>query len=262
MSSRPLPLLLVFALALPPSAHGQQPLDAQVAKGIQQVESGDMAGAIVTLDSAARRLASVSRPHDLSQAYLYLAVAYVAQGQETLAKARFRDAVKQGEELSLDPNTFSPRAVELLEEAKRGAALGSTPRQSSKLPKILLGGAAVAGAAVLLGRGGNTVLEDFTGFYGTYPNLTLTSQTTGCLPITATLELTGNPNGTSFRISQTSPGGVPPIAFTGDINNTGRFRVSGGGYSIQGQTTGKRIGGSETRESGGPACTWTFDASR
>ena len=252
--------LALSAVLWMPAASAQQPLDAQVAKGIEQVERGDTAGAILTLDAAARRLAAVSRPYDLARAYLYLAVAYVAEGQETLAKARFRDALRQEQGLSLDPNRYSPRAVELLEEAKRAAAIGGKPQHSSRLPRILLAGAAVAGAAVLLGRGGGEVLEDFTGFYGTYPNLAFTPQTPGCLSITATLELTGNPNGTSFRINQTAPGS-PSIAFTGDINSTGHFRASGGGYSITGQTTGQRIGGSETREVGTP-CTWTFDGTR
>jgi tetratricopeptide (TPR) repeat protein len=121
-------IALVLSAALwMPAASAQQPLDAQVAKGIEQVERGDTAGAILTLDAAARRLAAVSRPYDLARAYLYLAVAYVAEGQETLAKARFRDALRQEQGLSLDPNRYSPRAVELLEEAKRAAAIGGKP---------------------------------------------------------------------------------------------------------------------------------------
>jgi hypothetical protein len=259
---KPLCLSLAFALGLQPGARAQQPIDPQVAKGIEQVERADMAGAILTLDAAARRLAAVSRPYDLARAYLYLGVAYAAEGHETLAKARFRDALRQEPGLSLDANRFAARAVQLLEEAKREAAAGNKPQHSSRLPKLLLAGAAAAGAAVLLGRGANDVLEDFTGFYGTYPNLTFTPQTPGCLQITTTLELTGNPNGTNFRISQTSQGGGAAIVFTSEINNTGRFRGSGGGFSILGQTNGTRIAGSETRESGGPACTWTFDGTR
>src|SRR5262245_50663429 len=255
-------LTLALALGLQPSARAQQPLDAQVAKGIEQVERSDMAGAILTLDAAVRRLATVSRPYDLARAYLYLGVAYAAEGQETLAKARFRDALRVEPGLSLDPDRFAARAVALLEEARRDAAASRKQQHGSRLPKILLLGAAAVGTTVLVSRGANDVLEDFTGFYGTYPNLTLTTQTPGCLPITTTLELTGNPNGTSFRISQTSPGVAVAIAFTGDINNTGHFRGSGGGYSILGQTNGTRIAGSETRESGGPACSWTFDGTR
>ena len=254
-------LSLVFALGLQPSARAQQPVDAQVAKGIEQAERGDMAGAILTLDAAARRLATVSRPYDLARAYLYLGVAYAAEGQETLAKARFRDALRQEPGLSLDANRFPPRALELLEEAKREAAAAGKPRHGSRLPKLLLAGAAAVGTAVLVSKGANDVLEDFTGFYGTYPNLTLTPQTPGCQQITTTLELTGNPNGTSFRISQTSGVGAA-IVFTAEINATGHFRGSGSGYSILGQTNGTRIAGNETRESGGPACSWTFDGTR
>jgi Tfp pilus assembly protein PilF len=255
-------LLLVLALGVPPGVDAQQPQDAQVAKGIQQVESGDMAGAILTLDAASRRLATVSRPRDLSQAYLYLGVAYAAQGQETLAKARWRDALKHAPDVSLDARKYA-RAAELLEEARKDALAVGTSQGGSKLPRILLGAAAVTGGAVLLSRtGGDEVQVDFARYYGSYPNLALASQTSGCAPLTATLELSGNADGSGFRIDQTSSSGGAPLALTGEIQATGHFTATGGGYSILGQTTSTRIAGSETRQTGGPACTWMFDGTR
>lgn len=276
-------LLLACAVSLQPSVRAQQPLDAEVAKGIKQVEDGDLAEAIFTLDTAVRRLSGdPSRARDLGQAYLYLGIAYVGKGQETLAKARFRDAVKQVRELSLSPDQFSPKVIELLEAAKKEAAAAgppsppsspqpaepasaASPKRGSKLPAVLLGGAAVAAGAVVLSKGGgNEGPQDLTRFYGTYPNLMFATQAGGCAPFIATLELSGNRDGSSFQINKTFPplSTNPPIRFTGSIQSTGHFSGTGGGFSITGQTTGNRIAGSDTRQAGGPACTWMFDGTR
>lgn len=274
-------LLLACALSLQPSLGAQPAQDAEVAKGIKQVEDGDLDEAIFTLDAAVRRLsADPSRARELGQAYLYLGIAYLGKGQETLARARFRDAVRQARDLSLNPDQFSPKVIELLEAAKKEAAAAAAPTQAatppaaepvpaprkggSKLPKVLLGGAAVAAGAVVLSRSGDKGEQDFTRFYGAYPTMTFATQAGGCAPALAALELSGNRDGTDFQINKVFPplSTNPPIRFTGSIQSTGHFTGTGGGYSITGQTTGNRIAGSETRQSGGPACTWTFDATR
>jgi tetratricopeptide (TPR) repeat protein len=174
------------ALASNALASAQQPVvDSEVARGIREVEEGELDAAIFTLDTAARRLATdPQRGRELGQAYLYLGIAYLGKGQEMMARARFRDAVRQTRELTLSPDQFPPKVVELVEAAKKeiaanaATAAGETAQQArvaekkggSKLPLILLGGAAVVGGAAVAAKGGGAdpapaapSVERFTG---------------------------------------------------------------------------------------------------
>ncbi len=57
-------------------------------KGIRLVDDGDYDAAIFTLDAATRRLAAQSPPSpDLSQAYVYLGIAYLGKGHDAAATA-------------------------------------------------------------------------------------------------------------------------------------------------------------------------------
>jgi hypothetical protein len=145
---------------------GQQPSvsDPEVAKGIKLVDEGDLDAAILTLDNAARRLAQdPAKAKDLSQAYLYLGIAYVGKGHEAAAKAKFREAVKQLKDVSLSPEKFPPRVIDLFEAAKEEAAktaaapAPAAPRKGGGGKKWLviggLGAAAAGGAAYALTRG-------------------------------------------------------------------------------------------------------------
>jgi hypothetical protein len=144
--------------------------DADVAKGIKLVEDSDYDTAILTLDAAARRLASdPARLGDLSQAYLYLGIAYVGKGQESAAKARFRDALQRTKDLSLDPAQFPPKVINLFEAARAEAAVAPKGGGSTKW-LLLGGGAAAAAGGVVLATGSSgggsddaRVTETFTG---------------------------------------------------------------------------------------------------
>lgn len=150
-------------------------LDPDVAKGVKLVEEGDYDAAILVLDAVARGLATrPGRSRQLPEAYLYLGIAYLGKGHESLAKARFRDALAQGAELNLSPEKFAPRVLELLEKAREelgrsapAPAPAPTPtatpappekKGGSKKGLVLLGvggvGAAVAVAATSGGEEG------------------------------------------------------------------------------------------------------------
>jgi hypothetical protein len=75
-------LLAVVLTGLPQSPPAPVAVsDEELSRGIRQVEEGDYDAAIVTLDATARRLAAdARRGQDLSQAYLYLGIAYVGKG--------------------------------------------------------------------------------------------------------------------------------------------------------------------------------------
>ena len=166
-------LMLVVSLGVGPgyAAEAGAVTDADVLKGVQQVEDGEYDTAIITLDGAARRLAGQNRPRDLAQAYLYLGIAYFGKGQEAAAKARFREAVRQIGDLSLSPDRFPPKVVNLFEAARdevgaarASAAPAAAPATTTEkkgggsATPLIIGGAALAagaGIAVAVGGGGN-----------------------------------------------------------------------------------------------------------
>lgn len=175
MHRKVLSLALVLLLVAPVSYPQAPPAskDPDVLKGIALVEEGDYDGAIVTLDKAAQRLAAAkSQPNDLSQAYLYLGIAYVGKGHEAAAKAKFKEALGQIRDLTLSPDRFPPKVINTFEEAKEEAgkaapaqaAATAKPTQATEKKggsgKILLivGGLAAAGgiAAAAAGGGGGS----------------------------------------------------------------------------------------------------------
>lgn len=182
------------AAAAPTSTH------PDVVKGIKQVEDGEYDAAIVTLDTAVRRLQSGgAASKDLAHAYLYLGIAYVGKGQETAAKARFRDALAQAGDMNLSADKFAPKIIEIFEKAKdesRGSKGGSGKG-------LLIGGgvAAAAGATalVLAGGGGDggpsggtqTTTGTVGGSAGESSFLVVTPTKTGTLEATVTWQ---NPN--------------------------------------------------------------------
>jgi hypothetical protein len=172
---RTLALGLAVGLVCAPAALAQPaPADSELAMGIRLVEDGDYDSGIVTLDSLARRLAGDrTRIRDLSQAYLYLGIAYIGKGHEAAAKAKFREAVAQIKDLTLSPDKFPPKVIDLFEAARAEmraqgpeAAPSPAPRvaSTSATPAakhggggktlLVVGGLAVVGGGVALAAGG------------------------------------------------------------------------------------------------------------
>ena len=167
MSRRVLSVLLCAAVALP-AVEAQAPArDADVVLGVKHVEDGEYDAAILTLDGAARRLAQdPRRARDLSEAYLYLGVAYIGKGQEAAAKARFREALQKAGDLTLSPEKFPPKVINVFEAARTELQAGGPPAASPSPPakkggsgKIILigvGVAAAGGVALAAGGGGSS----------------------------------------------------------------------------------------------------------
>jgi hypothetical protein len=155
---------LVFLLALAAVPAPQAGVrDADVAKGIHQLEDGDYDAAIFTLDAAAQRLsASGALGPDLAQAYLHLGIGYVAKGAEVTARAKFREALKQASGLNLSPENYPPKVIEVFEAARQesesqaAAVPAAEPHHRGGAGKALLivGGVAAAGAGVAIAAGG------------------------------------------------------------------------------------------------------------
>jgi hypothetical protein len=158
-------LLVCAALALQPSSgFAQSSQDTEVARGIKLVEDGEYDAAILTLDTAARRMAQdPKRSRDLSLAYLYLGIAYIGKGHEAAARARFREALQQAGDLTLSPEKFPPKVINVFESARDeiravsgGPASAKPPKKGGAGKALLIGALAVGagGAAIAAGGGG------------------------------------------------------------------------------------------------------------
>ena len=136
---------LLLGAAVPPVSFGAGAADApgrdpEVAKGIAEGETGEYDSAILRLDRAAQRLSGQTpRRDDAVQAYVYLAVAYLAKGLKASARSRFRDALALDGSLRLSPETFSPRVVEAFEEARSQTAPSASPSAGPLLRETFSG---------------------------------------------------------------------------------------------------------------------------
>jgi hypothetical protein len=152
--------LLVAALACPAAVFPQATMtpEQEAAEGIRQVEQGDFETAVVTLDSAIKRLDGQPGRQPLVQnALLQLGVALVALEQRDAAKARFRRALDLDPKLRLREDSFSPKVIGVFEQARIEAAAAAPPKSGGggvSKPLIFVGlGAAAAGVAVAAGGG-------------------------------------------------------------------------------------------------------------
>ncbi len=101
----------------------------------------------------------------MSEAYLYLGIAFLGKGHEAAAKAKFKEAVKLIKDLTLSPEKFAPKVINLVEAAKAEAAQATTtPTTAVPAAKkgggsgklLVIGGVVIAGgAAAAIAGGGN-----------------------------------------------------------------------------------------------------------
>jgi hypothetical protein len=176
-------VVIASLLIVAPSGVTAQPPpgDAELVAGIKQVDDGDYDRAILTLDNAARRLAGdSSKVSDLSQAYLYLGIAYIGKGHEAAAKAKFREALQQIKDLTLSPEKFPPKVIDAFEAAKQEAAnapAAAAPKKGGSKKGLVIGGIVAAGAAVGVAAGAGAGGGGSSGSSGQPSNGTRTSRT-------------------------------------------------------------------------------------
>jgi hypothetical protein len=143
-------LLLSFA-----SAASAQ--DSGLAQGLQQVREGDYEAAVVTLESAARRLeAQAGRQGEAAQARLHLGVARVGLGDLDAARLEFRSALRLDPMLRVAEDRFSPKVVRVFESARQDVATQTAPepKKSSKKALFIVGGLGAAGAGIAIAASG------------------------------------------------------------------------------------------------------------
>jgi hypothetical protein len=169
-------LLLATALVGGWAAFGiQQPevdRDLEEAKGLYR--EAKFAQAIAKLQSAIGRLDQLRdlevRKIQLADAYLHLALSYVALNDSTAARETLKQMVRLDRSRRLDPEVYAPKVIEIFEQAraevaaepqKPDAPVSEPPapqaelkKKRSRLPYILAGAGGGAAAGVLAGASG------------------------------------------------------------------------------------------------------------
>jgi hypothetical protein len=159
---RPVSWLSIVAFSAMPTFAMQEAgtPESGVATGVRQVEQGDYAGAVKSLEPAIARLrGDPARVRLLVQANIQLAIAHVALDHTAQAVQAFSEVLTLDPDLRLDEERFSPKVLSALQAAREQAArrTGAPVRKSSSGGKAaIIGGVAVvaAGATVLAVRGG------------------------------------------------------------------------------------------------------------
>ena len=151
--------LLVGSLCgVAPAQEKEVPLDAALARGIALVEEGDYGSAIIALDGVIARLSRLQEEKArVARAHLYLGIAYVGEGQESLATSSFREALRYDPGLTLDAAQYSPKVREHFQRVKNEAGTAKPAgKGGSRTILIVAGaGAAVAGGVALAAGGGD-----------------------------------------------------------------------------------------------------------
>jgi hypothetical protein len=136
-----------------------------------------------------------------AEAHLLTALAYVALDDGNAAKASFERLLRLAPERRLDPEVYAPKVIALFEEARRSlpaeaepyrplpstsATTSSAPpsvEAPSRLPWVLLGGAAGAGAATAIGQlssaGTTSTTAPFTTTTTTPPSVEIDARMNG-----------------------------------------------------------------------------------
>jgi hypothetical protein len=139
---------------------------------------------------------------ELSRAYLYLGIAYLGKGHEAAARAKFREAVAKVHDLTLSPDEFPPKVIDLFEAARAEAnaapasaaepapapAAAPTAKKGGSKTLLIVGGvggaAAVAGIALAGGGGGESSSTSSTPSATPTPAPVTTDDLSGFLPFT------------------------------------------------------------------------------
>jgi hypothetical protein len=118
------PALAILAATAVMTAQSPPVADADVLKGIGLVKAGDHEQALLALDLAIKNLARREpKSADIAVGHLYMGVAYVGLNQDVLAKASFKQALRQDRSLRLDPKEHPARVISTFESARKASLL-------------------------------------------------------------------------------------------------------------------------------------------
>src|SRR5262245_61045644 len=146
--------LMAGAPAWPQEPTGEQ----EAADGIRQVREGDFERAVVTLDSAVRKLEGHrERERLLVQVLLQLGVALGALEQNEPGRARFRRALQIDPKLRLSPDAFSPKVILVFEQTRAEVERqhGDGGKGGGSKALVIVGAAAAVTGVALAVSGGD-----------------------------------------------------------------------------------------------------------
>jgi hypothetical protein len=167
---------VLFATAAAAAPQQSASAELEAAKGLYR--EGHFGEAIVKLQAVVDRLPLLvhdvaERRIALADAYLHLALAYVAIDERSAARDALRGMLQADPGRTLSPDVYAPKVTALFAEVAAEARASAPPavaapaesKRGGHLPLLLAGGAAVAGGVVLASRGGGE--ETPTGFSNT-----------------------------------------------------------------------------------------------
>lgn len=196
-------LLAVFLCA--PGARAQSADD--LGKGIQQVKAKDFAGAIVTLDPVARGLVPALDPGEISQAHLYLGMAFVGLAQDAQAREHFRAALELDPGLRLAKGRYPARVFELFEVARKEVQKAQGQSGPHSWRPFAIAGAGVAAGIIAVGRpqdGQDVGRPDFFGAHFATASVVCPDGSTDQLLAVPVLVQANNPTAVSVLVSGVS----------------------------------------------------------
>jgi TonB family protein len=136
--------------------------DAELTRGIEQVQNGALAAAVDTLNAVVRRLSPVgARSEDLAQAYLWLGIAYAQQDSEKSGRASFREALRLDPRVSLAAG-WPPKVTRLFEAARSASAPPALSATARYVPPSVAGESAVFEKAEALAKAGRVAEAEAT----------------------------------------------------------------------------------------------------
>jgi TonB family protein len=152
----------IALLAIPALARAQARPDAELTRGIEQVQNGALDDAVETLNAVVRRLSPVgARSEDLAQAYLWLGIAYTQQDSEKSGRASFREAFKLDPRVSLAAG-WPPKVTRLFEAVRSEFAPPALSAGARSSPPSLAGESAVFDKAEALAKAGRVAEAEAT----------------------------------------------------------------------------------------------------
>ena len=111
--------ILLTSIAASVAAQPAPPPHPDLMLADRQLATGDAEGAVVVLNTLARRVTEGAAPReDLPQVYLLLGVAHSMLNAEPVARGAFAAALDLDRSLSLDSDRWPSRAIRLLEDVR------------------------------------------------------------------------------------------------------------------------------------------------
>ena len=144
----------IVLLTVPALAGAQARPDAQLTRGIDQVQNGALDDAVETLNAVVRRLSPAGgHSEDLAQAYLWLGIAYAQQDSEKSGRASFREALKLDPRVSLAAG-WPPKVTRLFEAVRSESTPPAATATARSSPPSVAGESAAFEKAEALAKAG------------------------------------------------------------------------------------------------------------